>query len=72
MPTQSGMAKLSEFLTARRKPTTQADWAKRFGISRSYLSELMSGKYTPSLKLAKRIQEQTKGRVPMSSWVRDD
>jgi transcriptional regulator with XRE-family HTH domain len=47
----------------------QADWAKRFGVSSSYLSDLLNGKKRPSLDLAFKIERETSGRVLASSWV---
>jgi transcriptional regulator with XRE-family HTH domain len=44
-------------------------WAERLGISRSYLSDLLNRKKTPSLELAVRIQNLTGGAVPASSWI---
>lgn len=49
-----------------------AIWASRFGISRGYLSDIMSGKKRPGLDLAFRIERETKGGVPASSWVSAD
>lgn len=36
---------------------TQEELAKRAQISRAYLTNLESGKYTPSLEVAKRLSE---------------
>jgi transcriptional regulator with XRE-family HTH domain len=44
-------------------------WAERFGIGRSYLSLLESGQKTPSLPLAVRIERETGGAVPATSWI---
>ena len=46
-----------------------AHWARRLGISRGYLSEMLAGKKLPSLTLAVTIERETGGAVPASSWV---
>jgi DNA-binding transcriptional regulator YdaS (Cro superfamily) len=48
---------------------TRAAWADRLGISRSYLSDLLNGKKTPSLSLASQIERLTNGMVLASSWM---
>lgn len=48
----------------------QSEWAERIGCSRSYLSEILSGKKRPSLEVACRIEDLTEGKVPASSWMR--
>lgn len=46
----------------------QQDLADLIGISRPYLSGLLSGKKRPSLDLALRIEDVTRGAVPAASW----
>jgi DNA-binding transcriptional regulator YdaS (Cro superfamily) len=48
---------------------TQTVWAGRFGVSKSYLSDILNGNRTPSLHVAVRIERATGGAVPASSWV---
>lgn len=48
---------------------TKSYWAGIFGISRPYLYDLMDGKREPSLEVAKRIEAETSGVVPVSSWA---
>lgn len=48
---------------------SQSEWAKRLGISRSYLSDILSGNKTPSLALAVKIQAETAGEVSCESWI---
>lgn len=48
---------------------TQSAFARKIGISRSYLSEIASGKKRPSLALAFKIESATEGAIPASSWV---
>lgn len=50
----------------------QAIWADRIGISRAYLSDLLSKKKVPSLRLAARIERLTDRAVTASSWVPDE
>lgn len=49
--------------------TSQARLAQTVGISRGYMSELVSGTKTPSLDLAFAIEAATAGAVPAASWV---
>ena len=58
---------LAEFITTRGE--TRRAWARRLDISESYLSDLLSGKKTPSLALAARIERETGGAVTAVSWV---
>jgi plasmid maintenance system antidote protein VapI len=46
----------------------QAHWAQRFGVSKSYLSELVNGNRRPSLDLGVRIEAETGGAVSCASW----
>lgn len=46
-----------------KKRITQVDFAKRLGISRGHLSQILHGTKHPSRKLAKKIEEETKGKV---------
>lgn len=58
---------LDEIIT--RSGQTRKAWAARIGVSNSYLSDLLNGKAVPSLALAARIERETGGAVPASSWV---
>lgn len=42
---------------------TKTDFAKTLGISRGHLQGVISGKLSPSVKLAKKIEEATEGKV---------
>lgn len=46
-----------------RKRITQVDFAKKLGVSRSHLSQIIAGTKHPSRKLAKKIEEETNGHV---------
>ena len=64
------MTVLAEYVkSARATGEVQAKVAERFGISRSYLSEIASGAKEPSLRVAFRIERATEGAVPASSWA---
>ncbi|RWR49429.1 XRE family transcriptional regulator [Sinirhodobacter ferrireducens] len=58
---------LAEFISKSGK--SRAAFAERIGISRSYLSEILSGKRRHSLVLAVSIERETCGEVPTASWV---
>jgi transcriptional regulator with XRE-family HTH domain len=49
--------------------TTQARFADEAGLSKPYLSEILSGKKTPSLDMASRLSRATGGVVPISAFV---
>ena len=44
------------------------EWADMFGISRPHLIALLDGTRAPSLAVARRIQQQTAGAVPITAW----
>jgi len=46
-----------------RKRITQIDFARRLGISRGHLGQILHGSKHPSRKLAKKIEEETEGKV---------
>lgn len=48
---------------------TQKRFAQAIGCSESHLSLILAGKRTPSLRLSKRILDETGGLVPMDSLV---
>lgn len=48
---------------------SQTAWAERLGISKSYLSAILSGKRQPALDLAVRIQRATDDKVLATSWI---
>lgn len=52
---------LDEYLF--RKKISQTDFALKLGVSRNHLGEIIRGRRTPSVKLAKKIEELTKGEV---------
>jgi len=52
---------LREFLF--KKGITQIEFAKKLGISRGHLNQILHKTKHPSRKLAKEIEEQTEGKV---------
>jgi transcriptional regulator with XRE-family HTH domain len=48
---------------------TQADFARRIGYDRSNLNAILAGNLWPTLELAFKIERETNGDVPMSSWA---
>lgn len=61
------METLSQFMAVEPKRPMQA-WADDFGISRSYLSEILSGKKQPGRDTIAKINAATGGRVPPAVW----
>ncbi|MEK7339172.1 MAG: helix-turn-helix transcriptional regulator [Candidatus Rhabdochlamydia sp.] len=53
--------KLAEYLF--RMKMTKKDFAEKLGISRGHLQHILSGTKNPSVKLAKKIEEETRGKV---------
>ncbi len=52
---------LDEYLF--RKKISQTDFSKELGVSRNHFGEILRGRRTPSVKLAKKIEEFTNGEV---------
>jgi transcriptional regulator with XRE-family HTH domain len=57
---------LAQFIADEPKRPLEM-WAKEFGISRSYLSEILSGK-SPGRATIEKIDRATAGKVPAASW----
>jgi len=51
---------------------SQVSWARRLNVSNSHLCGVLSGKKKPSLELAVRIERETGGAVPASSWIPEE
>jgi transcriptional regulator with XRE-family HTH domain len=54
----------------RDKNISAADAAFELGVTRSYVSALVSGAMTPGLKLAVEILRWSRGAVSAESWVK--
>ena len=61
------MTKLHDYLTGTN--TTQAALADEVGVSKGYMSSLVSGAREPSLRVAVKIERATRGAVKPSGWV---
>lgn len=55
--------KLKEYF--QKNHLSQAAFARKIGISRAYLCNILKGNRTPSLPLAKIIQDSTEGDVSL-------
>jgi len=54
----------------KKKKISAAEAASELGVTRSYISALISGAMTPGLKLAIEIQNWSKTAVAADSWVK--
>lgn len=61
---------LQEYINknSTEKAHNQEYWGSYFGIARSYLSLILSGKSEPGRELIRRIAEKTNNEVPASVW----
>lgn len=59
--------KLKDF--RKRNSLTQAEFAKKYGFSRTTITELESGRKTPTLKMIEKISDATNTRT--SFWLED-
>lgn len=64
------MQTLRTYIAAYPRKATQRDWAKFFGISQAYFSQIMSGARFPSPRLMQRIEDRTRGEVPIAVWFK--
>ncbi|MFC0281039.1 MULTISPECIES: helix-turn-helix domain-containing protein [Falsigemmobacter] len=48
------------------------DFARSVSVDPSIVSRLAAGKMIPSLRLAARIERQTRGAIQATSWVKDE
>ncbi len=62
------MMNISQYL--EQVQMRQCDFAKRVGISKSYMSEIAAGLKTPALDTAIKIHEATGGSVPLKSLIK--
>lgn len=62
--------KLDEFMEAKGIPNTAM--AAKLGVDESYISHLRSGRKTPSLRIASKIESATEGEVRATSWAAQD
>lgn len=50
---------------------SQNAFADRIGVSKGYVSQILSGKRMPSREMIKKIDSATNGSVPPSVWFED-
>ena len=55
--------KLSEYL--KETGLTQENFADLVGVTRPFITNILNGKKSPSIQLAGRIEEVTKGKVSL-------
>lgn len=60
------MMTLTDFLKSQNM--TQAQAAAHFGISRSYLAEIISGAKKPGRETIEKIERESAGAVPAGFW----
>lgn len=63
-----GMEKLQKYLEGKK----DADFARKIGISQSFLSQIKHGHRKPPLHVAGKIHKLTKGKVPSWCWEGED
>ncbi len=56
--------RLEEYFT--EKNISERKFASLVGVSHSHISNIISGKRTPSIHLIKKIEEQTQGKVGLN------
>jgi len=66
----AAMSSFASFL--KRSGLSHRDFAKKVQVDPSIISRLSTGKMTPSLKLAARIERTTQGEIGATSWIKDD
>jgi DNA-binding transcriptional regulator YdaS (Cro superfamily) len=65
--------KMHEFLaTPKGRPYSQAEWARRIGITRGYLHQLVNGGKVPSLQMALIVHRVTEGQVTPFDWLDEE
>ena len=59
--------KLGEYL--KKTQITQQKFSEMVGVARPFITQIVGEKRTPSLHLAKRIQEETDGNVTINDLI---
>ncbi|WP_104019091.1 helix-turn-helix domain-containing protein [Roseovarius nitratireducens] len=62
------MQTLGQYISNHPIRATQREWARFLGVSQPYLSQILSGTRTPHWRVMRRIEERTRGAVPMAVW----
>ena len=68
--TFKGMRTLRTYIDQQKVKRTHAEWADLIGVTRSHFTEIVNGTARPSLKVISRINEVTRGRVPLAVWFK--
>lgn len=64
------METLRQHIDTAKPRLTHEEWAKRLGISRSHLTEIVNGTAHPGRSLILRIEQETGGRVKPAIWFK--
>lgn len=65
-----GMKTIRQYIDSAKPQLTHEEWAARFGISRSYFTDIVNGKVRPGTKVMEAISNATGGKVPPAVWFR--
>jgi len=63
------MQTLNRYIADHPVRATQREWAQFLGVSQPYLSQILSGVRTPHWRVMRRIEDKTRGEVPMTVWL---
>jgi transcriptional regulator with XRE-family HTH domain len=64
------MKAIEKFLEhIRELGISQAEAARQFGFSDSFLCEILAGRKVPSLRRAFQIEDWSHGKVPAKEWL---
>lgn len=64
------MEKLRAYIDAHFPSHTA--FAREVGVSKGFMSQILSGDKTPSLKIAVQISRSTNGEIPVEAWVENE
>lgn len=59
--------RLKSWLDAAK--VSQAEMARRCGYDRSNFHRVLTGRLIPTLALATKIEQETKGAIPATDWI---
>lgn len=62
---------LDLFLFHHRKEISRDSFSSRIGITKTHLSRILNGIGIPSIKLAKKIEEETHGEVTWQEAIEE-
>ena len=62
--------KLLEYLKKYR--VTQRSFAKQVGVTEAYISQILNGLRSPSIRLAGKIEDKTEGNVTFKDLLEED